>query len=62
MLFRVRWRDGSSTENVDNATAMNLIQKRPDEWASVQFMEQGQDCKPENEQLRKTAWGTKKKK
>ena len=62
MLFRVRWRDGSATENVDNATAMSLIKKRPDDWASVQFMNNGEGCNPENEQIRKAAWGTKKKK
>ncbi len=62
MLFRVRWRDGSVTENVSNETAMDLIKKRPTDWAGVQAMNYGEGCHPDNERLRKAAWGAKKKK
>jgi hypothetical protein len=50
------------TENVNNETAMDLIKKRPTDWAGVQAMNYGEGCHPDNERLRKAAWGTKKKK
>ena len=62
MLYRVRWRDGSATENVDYAESMRLIESRPREWAGVQPMEYGKDCHPDNERKREEAWGAKRKK
>lgn len=60
-LFRVRWRDGSVTEDVDYDESMRLIKERPNDWAGVQPMEYGKNCNPDNEKLREKAWGTKKK-
>jgi hypothetical protein len=60
MKFRVKWKDGTDTEDVDNSTAMQLIAERPGEWAAVQFMEHGEGCDPENAKLREAAWGAKK--
>ena len=62
MKFRVRWRDGSTTEDITNEEAMKLIAERNGEWAGVQFMEHGEGCHPDNEKLRRAAWGAKKKK
>ncbi len=59
-LFRVRWRDGSATENVDYAESMRLIEERPGDWAGVQPMEYGKDCHPDNAKAKKAAWGKKK--
>ena len=61
-MFRVRWRDGSVTENVDYAESMRLIEERPNDWAGVQPMGYGEGCHPDNEKRRKEAWGAKKKK
>ncbi len=61
-LFRVRWRDGSTTENVNYDESMRLILERPKDWAGVQPMNYGEGCNPENEKLRRAAWGAKKKK
>ena len=61
-MYRVKWRDGTSTENLTFVESNRLITERPDEWAAVQFMEHGSDCHPENETRRKAAWGAKKKK
>jgi hypothetical protein len=62
MDYRVQWRDGSTTENLSYRDSMALIKERPQDWASVQFMDNGKDCHPDNEKLRKAAWGAKKKK
>ena len=55
MEYRVRWRDGSTTENVDYDESMQLIKDRPDEWAGVQPMNYGQDLDPANE-IRRKQW------
>lgn len=43
MNYRVRWLDGSATEDVDYNESMQLIKDRPGEWAGVQPMSYGQD-------------------
>ena len=53
MEYRVRWRDGSTTENVDYDESMRLIKDRPDEWAGVQPMNYGLDLDPANAVRRK---------
>ncbi len=60
--YRIKWRDGSVTENLTFEESDELVKSRPDDWASVQFMEHGTDCHPDNETRRKAAWGAKKKK
>lgn len=61
MLYRVCWRDGSATENLGYEESMTLIKNKPEDWASVQFMENGKDCHPENVKLKEKAWGKKKR-
>ena len=53
MEYRVRWRDGLTTENVDYDESMRLIKDRPNEWAGVQPMNYGQDLDPANAVRRK---------
>lgn len=55
MNYRVRWRDGTTTEDVDYDESMQLIKDRPDEWAGVQPMEYGRDLDPANE-IRRKQW------
>jgi hypothetical protein len=61
MNYRVLWRDGSFTDNLSYKESMALIEERPQDWSSVQFMENGKDCHPDNEKKRLAAWGAKKK-
>lgn len=61
-MYRVRWRDGSTTENVDYTESMRLIEERPQDWASVGFMEAGKDMSEEAALIKRKAWGAKKKK
>lgn len=61
MKYYVRWRDGSSTEDVDYAESMQLIQERPGEWASVGFMDAGKDMSEEAAKAKEKAWGPKEK-
>ncbi len=61
-LYRVKWRDGTATENLTFVESNRLISEHPDKWSAVQFMEHGSDCHPDNETRRKAAWGAKKKK
>jgi hypothetical protein len=62
MNYRVRWRDGSTTEGVDYGESMRLIEERPNDWAGVQPMNYGEDCHPDNVKAKEAAWGKKKKK
>ena len=59
MLYRVCWRDGSVTENLDYKSSMDLVNQRPDDWASVQPMNYGVDCDPDNAKAKQIAWGKK---
>ena len=62
MLYRVCWRDGSTSEGKTFEESMKLIEAKPENWASVQFMENGNDCHPDNAKAKEVAWGNKKKK
>lgn len=55
MNYRVRWIDGTTTEDVDYDESMQLIKDRPGEWAGVQPMEYGQNLDPANE-IRRKQW------
>jgi hypothetical protein len=59
MLYRVCWKDGSTTENLDYVDSMDLVNQRPYEWAAVQPMNYGADCNPDNAKVKETAWGKK---
>ena len=59
-FFRVCWRDGSTTENVDYYESMQLILDRPNDWAGVQPMDYAKDCDEANARTKKIAWGKKK--
>mgnify|MGYP003326515797 CR=1 FL=1 len=60
-LFRVKWRDGSSTENVNYTESMRLIMERPNDWAGVQPMNYAMDVSAAYAEAKKTAWEKKKK-
>lgn len=60
MLYRVRWRDGSTTENVDYSESMRLVEERPTDWAGIQPMNYGLDCHPDNAKIKEKSWGKKK--
>ena len=60
--YRVRWRDGSSTDNVDYAESMSLIEERPKDWASVGYMDAGKDMSEQAAKAKEKAWGAKKRK
>lgn len=62
MKYRVFWRDGSTTDDVDYAESMRLIKDRPADWASVGFMDAGKDMSAEAVLNKRKAWGAKKKK
>jgi hypothetical protein len=55
MLYRVNWRDGTTTECVNYEESMRLIDAKPDQWESVQPMEYGKDLDPQNI-VRRKAW------
>jgi hypothetical protein len=59
MLYRVCWEDGSTIENLDFTSSMDLINQRPDDWVSVQHMNYGADCNPDNIKTKQKAWGAK---
>jgi hypothetical protein len=61
MNYRVRWRDGSTTEGVSYDESMRLIEERPQDWAGVQPMDYASDCDQANVKAKEAAWGVKKK-
>ena len=62
LKYRVRWRDGSSTEDVDYDESMRLIKERPMDWASVGYMDAGKDMSEQAAKVKEKAWGEKKRK